>query len=296
MRFARCDIVAQILAATFTSIKAWVMKSVSPVTWVFFPILFLVSACAIYKKYEFRDSAELKQLKAGTKLKVTTNQSKATAMSLIIVNDSLIVGNKLSDATPVKIKTSDIGEVWIRSYHDGASRKGFFFGFGLGGSKSFRKFSDGTGYSNDFYSDSKMGVTTEFRIGHAFSDKFALYYRNRNIYSNDYHFGNGNDNETFVTSFTGVGGTYYLRKVAPTFYGNVSWGFGRSTFAFGSGTSYNIGQAVGVGLGYQFARRWNIELDFDFMKLEPNQYSQIAEHERRSLSLTMLYCWFKNYR
>ena len=257
----------------------------------------IFSSCAVYKKSGYPHSLKLGEIEAGTELKVVTKR-KIVRVSLYSTTDSLLIGSRGNSNTAIKIAIQDIKEIWIRSYHDSTSRKGFFIGYGLGASDSFRNFSSGTGrgYFNGSYSDSKVGVTTEFRIGHAFSDKFAIYYRNRNIYSNDYHFSNGND-ETFLTSFTGVGTVYYLRNVAPTFYGNMSVGFGISGFAGSlSETNKNKGLATGVGLGYQFTRRWNVELDFDFMRLKPDAISQIPEHARSSLSLTLLYSWFKNYR
>ena len=174
---------------------------------------------------------------------------------------------------------------------DTIRRKGLFIGMGLGASHTTRKFSTNSYGINEKYADSNIGVTLEFKIGFSIRERVLVYYRERSIISSDYHFGNGKD-EMFITTLAAIGVSYYIKKNVPSLYLNSSFGYALSNFLTSYRTPENHGVGYGVGIGYSFPKKINLELNYESMNLKPREYSQVPEHKRTSISVTLLYSFF----
>lgn len=136
-----------------------------------------------------------------------------------------------------------------------AQRKGFVLNLGLGVGET--KWS-----ANGDNSLSNGGIATDFKIGHAPSDQLLIYYTNdASFFSLE-----GTDDQLVVSGLSGVGGTYFLKPAAPSFFFDASLGI--SAFNIldtdGGGTESYTGLGIGVGGGYEFARHWLVDLDVVF--------------------------------
>lgn len=162
-------------------------------------------------------------------------------------------GSSISLRTRTVI-TAAIGCGLLLAPGDGvAQRKGFVLNLGIGGGQ----FSAGAAEGGP--RESVTGVTTDFKIGHAFSDQFMLYYSNDAAFFSDPFLDEGLLN---VSGLSGIGVTWFLRPAAPSLY--VGGGIGISVWAVleESGDSDAIS---GVGFafngGYEFARHFMIDAD-----------------------------------
>lgn len=166
------------------------------------------------------------------------------------------------------------------------TRKGFILGFGIGPSVtswSFEVTASAGPFSDSFESDkeSNFGLGTDFKIGGGITEKFLLYYVNRVAWFSydwtlldDTGFSDIVETVTFAYGVGLLGASYYLQPEAPSLYftGMIGLSTWDAPFEDGWGDAW-FGGAVGVGLGYEFAKHWYVEgsinggnpsVDYDF--------------------------------
>jgi hypothetical protein len=142
-------------------------------------------------------------------------------------------------------------------------RKGFILGGGAGlGHTSFTQEIGQAypGYHESYESDreNKAAVMTDFKIGYAWDDSWAVYYTSKvswfgieNIYGQD------------VTIANGLGAaavTYWFKPQTPS--GFVAGGLGYSTWSlpFEDNSSDTwFGAGLFMGGGYEFSKHWSVE-------------------------------------
>ncbi len=138
-------------------------------------------------------------------------------------------------------------------------RKGFILGAGLGtGVTSYTQTIEAYRQSLTSDRESKFGVQTDFRIGYAPNGFLQIYYVSKvSWFSLDNALGSS---VTIAHGIGGLGVTYYLQPVAPSFF--FTGVIGLSTWAapFESNSDTWTGFGIGGGFGYEFARHWSIEV------------------------------------
>ncbi len=142
-------------------------------------------------------------------------------------------------------------------------RKGFILGWGLGiGKLDLTEKYDGIktkGNRKDF------NFTTNSKIGWGFNENFELYYTSKNFWGS--HLNKAGKKETFVTSLSAFGASYYFKDAAesawkPSVF--VSGGAGiagwQNPFEDDDDTETLSGFGVFGGIGYEFAKHYSFEL------------------------------------
>jgi hypothetical protein len=137
-------------------------------------------------------------------------------------------------------------------------RKGFILNLGLGPSYTNYKYVN-PDFPGDF-SESKIGIGTDFKIGHAATDQLLIYYSNdASFFSVSSEF-----DDVFISSgLSGVGVTYFLKPAAPSSYVDASLGFAAwNVFDTDEGSiDSSTGLGLSMGGGFEFARHWLIDGD-----------------------------------
>jgi hypothetical protein len=173
-------------------------------------------------------------------------------------------------------------------------RKGFILGFGLG--PGFTSYTEkiteeygGVKQSIERDRKSKLGLVTDFKIGYAPSNFLEIYWFSKvswfghkfvqsydfydYYYEYVYHYEYVED-WMVANGVAGIGGTYYFRPTAPSWF--LSGGLGYSAwsvpFEDNSLNDYfyeednflqdsRLGLGLFVGGGYEFARHLNVQMD-----------------------------------
>lgn len=143
-------------------------------------------------------------------------------------------------------------------------RKGFILGGGIGpGYTTFTQELAGydpyLGYVT-IKSDrvNKVGIMTDFKIGYAPTDYYEIYYASKVSW---FGMESGAGNVTIANGLGSLGATYYFKPVAPSPF--IAGGIGLSTWSapFESSTETWVGFGLFAGVGYEFIRHLNAELD-----------------------------------
>jgi len=143
-------------------------------------------------------------------------------------------------------------------------RKGFLLGFGIGpGFTSFTQkvtvdyFGGGT-ESVESDRENKVGVMTDFKIGYAPDNSWAIYYTSKVSW-----FGMTNALGSDVTIANGLGAvavSYWFNQQAPSPF--IAGGIGFSTWSLpfeDNPPDTWMGAGLFAGGGYEFSRHWSIE-------------------------------------
>jgi hypothetical protein len=147
----------------------------------------------------------------------------------------------------------------------GPSRKGFVFGFGLGGGYTaytvqYPIYNGWLYLGEGTKSQGSGGVATDFKIGIGLSDHVVLLYTNKVLW---FSFEEPRNNDQLFNQFgaTMLGIDYFFRSSAPSPY--LLLGVGASVwtpFTAEYESERWLGPALCVGAGFEFSRHWTIEL------------------------------------
>ncbi len=140
-------------------------------------------------------------------------------------------------------------------------QKGFILGLGLGGSTyEFVQVIQDAYTSIESDPETGVGLATDFLIGYAPDNRFAIYYSNKVTWLT---IENMNSDEIFISSgITGIGLAYHFMKPdawSPNFFINASagWSSWDSPNDLDSKTWYGGGGSF--GFGYEFAKHYSIQ-------------------------------------
>ena len=137
-----------------------------------------------------------------------------------------------------------------RSFAFDGERRGFILGFGLG-------FGQTAGVNND----KKIGVITDFKIGHGFSNTTQIYWTAKSSFftADDY----SGRSRTYLSGCGAIGVSQFLNQRAPSAYfaGGIGYSsFGKLESDYGD-PDYNLGIGFFSGFGYEFSPHWSLEID-----------------------------------
>lgn len=148
-------------------------------------------------------------------------------------------------------------------------RKGFVIGVGVGpGITSYTY--EAFGATSD--RETKITFMSDFKIGFAPSNDLALYWMSKVSWFSTETVIAGGDKIFFTNGFGGLGATYALKSVSPSFFLNGGLGF--STWSAPLDTDRidsQIGLGLVLGVEYEFAKHWI--LDFDLLWGKPSDES-----------------------
>ena len=136
-----------------------------------------------------------------------------------------------------------------------AQRRGFIIGGGLGPGTT----------SGDL--DTKIGITTEFKIGGMIGQSIQLYYANRV---------NWTDSDFGDVQLTGVGGLGVTYQMENQFRINGLVGLASRVVFLGGDTSADNGFGFGAGVGYEFAKHWIVGLDGSYGRISGENLFNVA--------------------
>lgn len=123
-------------------------------------------------------------------------------------------------------------------------RKGFVLGGGAGyGALSAPQFGE---------HENTCGLATRLEIGVGIDDRWILHYAGKQVLDLA--------GDTHAQLLPMVGVTHYLKREAGDLL--LTAGGGASILAAHGEENFNDGRALFVGAGYEFARHWNVELDY----------------------------------
>lgn len=136
-----------------------------------------------------------------------------------------------------------------------AQRKGFILNLGLGVGQFHV-----SGEGGD--SESRTAISTDFKIGHAFSDQLMLYYSNdAAFFSSDEE----SDDLLHVSGLSGVSVTYFLKPSAPSFYFGGGIGISVWSVLSDDGDTESLsGGGLAVTGGYEFSPHFLLDVDLIF--------------------------------
>jgi hypothetical protein len=156
-----------------------------------------------------------------------------------------------------------------------SSRHGFIIGVALG--PGFTRVSQGVepSYANAGFDDfdvaaNKFAVNSDFKIGFAADDRTLLYWNTKvswfrqEISSFDWDENSGqfrtiSKDETFASSLSGLGLSYYFRDALPSGYISLTMGFASLSMPFKDNSHGEGGFGAAAGLGYEFAPHLTFE-------------------------------------
>ena len=123
------------------------------------------------------------------------------------------------------------------------SRKGFVLGFGAG---------YGSLNAQEFVHDHTSGLATRLEVGVGLDDRWMMHYAGKQVLDP------GEDSHVQFLPMVGV--THYLKSEA----GSLLLTAGGGVSLLGEHGQENPlgGRALFVGGGYEFARHWNVEVDY----------------------------------
>jgi hypothetical protein len=131
-------------------------------------------------------------------------------------------------------------------------RKGFILGGGIGAGF----LSNTVSFKSSLTRDYRAVFLTNFKIGYAPSNTWEIYYINKASWWVD-------SDITFILGLSAIAITVYTDNTTKTGW-FISGGLGLSKLdaPFESGLESTNGYGLFVGQGYEFSRRWNLEVDF----------------------------------
>jgi len=143
-------------------------------------------------------------------------------------------------------------------------RKGFVLGVGLGpGVSSYTQELSVSGLGSATSNrETKVGVSTDFRIGFGPTEQVLVVYDNKvNWIPFDNALGN---HVTIADGISSLAVSYYLAQSAPC--GFLTGGLGAAGWStpFESNSSSSVGFGMFVGGGYEFTKLWNLEGSLGF--------------------------------
>lgn len=164
-------------------------------------------------------------------------------------------------------------------------RKGFILGFGLGvGSTSYKPGVEAMGIDVTGDSESAFGVQTDFKIGYAPSNHVQIYWASKvawfgqdiEMYACDWWTGDcvslGTETYTVAHGIGGLGVTYYLQPVGPSFFFTGVIGLSTWMYPFESNTDTWTGFGFAFGGGYEFSPHWSVEANITHGKPGDSEY------------------------
>ena len=138
------------------------------------------------------------------------------------------------------------------------NRRGFVIGAGLGWGSAKQTLETSGGGINLSANATSGGLATDFRVGAGLNERWLLYYTNQQV------FFRAADTD-FAQGITGAGATYFFQPQSPSLL---------IDFALGAGVLWNAdanesdsGFGVLLGLGYEFARHFQIKADWYYTEL-----------------------------
>lgn len=139
-------------------------------------------------------------------------------------------------------------------------RKGFLLGLGIGpGFTSFTQTIQVDGLSAESPREDKMAVITDFKIGYAPDNSWALYYTSKVSW---FGMENALGNKVIVANGLGaVAASYWLKPLAPSPF--LATGFGYSTWLLpfeDERPDTWMGMGLFAGGGYEFSKHASLEL------------------------------------
>jgi hypothetical protein len=149
----------------------------------------------------------------------------------------------------------------ISTWAFNGQRKGFILGGGLGfGVTSYTQTIDMNGHSEISNRESKGAFNTDFRIGYASSEQFALFYDNKVAW---FSFTNAYNDDVIVSSgATAIGISYYLTQFTSSTY--ITGGIALASWSLPfEDNAPDPWQGFGIygGVGHEFARHLSAELN-----------------------------------
>jgi hypothetical protein len=166
-------------------------------------------------------------------------------------------------------------------------RKGFLLGFGTGpGVTSFTQKVRVGVFSEESPREDKLAVMTDFKIGYAPDNSWAIYYTSKVSF-----FGITNVFGNKVTVANGLGalaGCYWFNQQAPSPF--VAGGLGFSTWSLPfeeNPPDTWIGPGLFAGGGYEFSRHVTIEGYFSWGKPKDEEFGIEASSNALSLMFTL---------
>ncbi|MGB7062071.1 MAG: hypothetical protein WBF13_06920 [Candidatus Zixiibacteriota bacterium] len=172
-------------------------------------------------------------------------------------------------------------------------RKGFLLGFGIGpGLTSYTQtlavWDPPGGGTWSFESDreNSVGVATDFKIGYAPDNSWAIYYTSKvSWFGMENAYGN---NVTISNGLGAAGVTYWFQPQAPSPF--VAGGIGFSTWSLpfeDPAPDSWIGPGFFAGGGYEFSRYWSVEGYLSWGKPKDKEYGIEVSSNALSFMLTL---------
>lgn len=165
-------------------------------------------------------------------------------------------------------------------------RKGFILGGGLGfGMTSYTQSLKQGGISITSDRENKGAFNTDFRIGYAPSEQVAIYYVSKVAWfsiTNAY-----DDKVTIASGAGGLGCTYYLKTITPTWF--LTGGIALASWSLPfEDNAPDPWQGLGLygGAGYEFARHLSLELDLVYGKPDTQEHGVTASANTLSVMFT----------
>lgn len=181
-----------------------------------------------------------------------------------------------------------------------SSRKGFVIGIGLGhGFTNISYEEEYTGYSSQYnYSGyiPRFGYATNFKIGYTINTNILIHWTAKTNWFIDSRYTlSGSKTVTVVNGFGGPSITYFLEPKAPSFFLNGGIGYS-NLFEFSSENAKNsFGFGFCTGVGYEFAKYWNLELNYYWgtSKIKIEDYKRYEEDTTPfTVVLTINFLWY----
>jgi len=141
------------------------------------------------------------------------------------------------------------------TYATDQQRQGFIFGLGIG--------PHNLSVESDTADDSYSGIGTSFMIGGGITNQFALYYANDvEFFTVDGTDAYGDStSDIWIAGLTGIGLSYYFAPQAPSAYIGGAMGLSSMSNMSDSSVSSYMGSGFSFTVGYEFARRFGVELN-----------------------------------
>ncbi|MBD3297436.1 MAG: hypothetical protein GF341_02190 [candidate division Zixibacteria bacterium] len=130
-----------------------------------------------------------------------------------------------------------------------------------------------------FETTGAVSLLTNFKIGHASSEQFMLYYVNRVTWYERSFDGGGFVPETSPTVASGIGGigvTYFFKRSVPSVLVHGGGGLAAYTLPFEDGTNDWSGYGLWFGGGYEFSRHWTFDVGVGITFDDPRLTSSVG--------------------
>jgi len=160
-------------------------------------------------------------------------------------------------------------------------RKGFLLGGGLGlGSYSYTLSIDDL----EGPDESTGSLVTNFKIGGGFSEQFLLYY---NAHINWFSQSILDTDLTVASGISGLGFTWFTNPDPKGLFLTGTLGFASWDYPFEDDSDMLTGFGVALGLGYEFAPHWAVDLNLMFGSPERSVLDATLKSEFVGLAVTV---------